>query len=187
MNITGILLAAGNGTRFGGNKLNHLLPNQKSIGLNSAQKLAHTLDHCVAVVREQDVPFHSDLMQLGFQIVIQTRPDAGMGDSLALAIRASKQADAWLIALADMPWIKIETLQLLIHQLHHGALVTAPEYKGQRGHPVGFNHYFREQLLTLQGDTGAKHLLKNNIVEIVTVNDAGILRDIDRLEDILFT
>lgn len=109
-----------------------------------------------------------------------------MGNSLALAINASDDADGWLIALADMPWIKIETLSLVITSLHKGAKISAPQFAGQRGHPVGFSSTYRDQLLALQGDTGARSILSTHAedVELVAVDDAGILRDIDRQEDL---
>ena len=109
-NIVGVLLAAGNSTRFGSHKLGFALDAEHSIGQRSALNLISALDSCIAVVRRQDQAYIDQLEQLGFQTVVQPAPEAGMGNSLALAIRSSWQADGWLIALADMPWIKASLL-----------------------------------------------------------------------------
>jgi molybdenum cofactor cytidylyltransferase len=140
-------------------------------------------------VRESDVLLAEKLAQLGLQIITQNELDAGMGDNIALAVQASQEADAWVIALADMPWIQIDTLYLVRHTIENSALIAAPIFNGKRGHPVGFNHFFREQLLTLNGDNGAKSLLKNHVaqLQLLSVNDAGILRDVDRREDCLLS
>lgn len=186
MKPVGVLLAAGNSTRFGGNKLTHLLDSGDTIGLRSGRHLISELDECIAVVRNTDIELGDDLSHLGFKIVIQPNPEAGMGNSLSRAIRASKGADAWIISLADMPWIKSETLRQVIAGVNSGAPITAPVYHGKRGHPVGFNRCFRDELLALDGDAGARTLIcaHAEMIQLINVNDSGIRRDIDTLEDL---
>ena len=186
MKPVGVLLAAGNSTRFGGNKLTHLLDSGDTIGLRSGRHLISELDECIAVVRNTDIELGDDLSQLGFKTVIQPNPEAGMGNSLSRAIQASKGADGWIISLADMPWIKSETLRLVIASVYGGAPVTAPVYHGKRGHPVGFNKRFRDELLALDGDTGARTLLcaHAELIQLIDVDDPGILHDVDTLDDL---
>ncbi|WP_353573106.1 nucleotidyltransferase family protein [Candidatus Albibeggiatoa sp. nov. BB20] len=185
MNIVGILLAAGHGTRFGGDKLLHPLPNGEVIGLASARKLIPVFENNIAIVRESDTQLCEQLTQLDFQIITQTKL-AGMGDNLALGVAACQDADGWVIALGDMPWVQVDTLHLIRRSLENGAFITAPSFNGQRGHPVGFNQCFRKQLTTLHGDSGARSLLKNHAeqLQLLPVNDAGILRDVDRKKDL---
>jgi molybdenum cofactor cytidylyltransferase len=186
MNITSILLAAGHSSRFGGNKLLYPLPNGEPIGIASACKLIQVFTNNIAVVRETDKQLCEQLTQLGFQIAMQTNPNAGMGDNLALGIKTSLNANAWVIALADMPWIQMKTLNLIRQSLENAALISAPTFNQQRGHPVGFNQIFLKQLLALKGDSGAKSLLKNHAaqVQLVPVDDAGILQDVDKRLDL---
>ena len=186
MNIAGILLAAGNSTRFGTQKLAYPLPDGQQIGIKSARTMADAMDKCFAIVRKQDQEFADQLRYLGFNIVVQPARDAGMGDSLALGVRASEHADGWLIALADMPWIRQSTLKVMIDSLESGAAIAAPVYRGKRGHPVGFNHMYRSELTRLGGDTGARQILRDHPddLQMLEVDDPGILRDVDRPQDL---
>ena len=56
----------------------------------------------------------------------------------------------------------------------------------RRGHPVGFGRNFFDQLSLLEGDVGAKSLLKAKAGQTleVHVSDPGILEDIDEPSDI---
>ena len=186
MNISGILLAAGNSTRFGQPKLTVPLSDGQQIGIQSASLLAGVLDDCIAVVRDEDQEFANQLRHLGFRIVVQPSRDAGMGDSLALGIKASNNADGWLIALADMPWIHESTLRKVIDSLQSGAAIAAPSYKGKRGHPVGFSHKYCNELMLLKGDTGARQILEDHSddLQVLEVDDPGILRDVDNPRDL---
>jgi molybdenum cofactor cytidylyltransferase len=186
-NMTGVLLAAGHGTRFGGDKLTHILPNGTMLGVLAARKLATVLDSCVAVVRAQDAELHAALRHLGYHLRIQPNPDAGLGNSLALGVKASPQAAGWIITLADMPWLELDTLRQVANRLSAGAAIVAPTVNGQRGHPVGFARRFFAELSVLDGDSGAKHLLQAHAqdLSLLPVNDTGILRDVDRIRDLM--
>jgi molybdenum cofactor cytidylyltransferase len=50
-----------------------------------------------------------------------------------------------------------------------------------RGHPVGFASHYRDELLALQGDNGARRLLERDISHVtdIKIEDAGIFADID--------
>jgi molybdenum cofactor cytidylyltransferase len=185
--IAGILLAAGNSNRFGTPKLTHPLPDGQQIGIQSARTMTGTVDDCFAIVREQDRRFADQLRRLGFNIVIQPLRDAGMGDSLALGVRATEQADGWLIALADMPWIRQSTLSKVVGSLKSGATLVAPHYRGERGHPVGFGRLYRSELIQLNGDAGARRVLADHPddLQMLEVDDPGILRDVDRPQDLV--
>lgn len=185
MNIVAILLAAGHGTRFGGDKLLHPLPNGEPIGIASARKLITVFEHCIVIVRETDQALQQALSSLNCQVVTQSKPDAGMGDNLALGVAASQNADGWVIALGDMPWVQIDTFEQIHQNVENGALITAPTFNNQRGHPVGFNQCFGQQLLALQGDSGAKSILKNYDIQLLPVDDAGVLRDVDSKADLI--
>ena len=117
------------------------------------------------------------------------------------------QADAVLIALADMPYIEFETIQAVVDALQRGARIARPYYLGQSGHPVGFSSMHFPALLALAGDKGARDLLRETVrtseqnavrnrehaalglcavdaMWRVVVPDSGILRDIDYVSDL---
>ena len=65
--------------------------------------------------------------------------------------------------------------------------MVAPIYNKQRGHPVGFNQCYKNELLALNKDTGARQVIKNHLsqLELVPVNDAGVVMDVDHASDVL--
>ena len=57
---------------------------------------------------------------------------------------------------------------------------------GRRGHPVGFGSAFRSDLMRLEADAGARSIVQSNAsrLQLIQVNDRGVVLDIDRPEDI---
>ncbi len=165
---TVLVLASGRGERFlasGGttHKLKALLAGKPV--------LQHTLD----AVRASGLPWH-----------LEDAGHPGMGDSIAAAVRATPDANGWLILPGDLPLIQAATLRLLAHALAHYAVVI-PVYNrtnGQRGHPVGFSAPCRQSLLDLKGNKGAAPVIRAfNAIEMV-VDDVGTVTDIDTVEDL---
>jgi len=185
--ICGILLAAGSAKRFGSHKLLYPLPDGTPIGIAAARHLKQSVDYAIAVVRPNDRRLTALLHAEGLTTVISKDAERGMSTSLISAIRAAKNADGWLITLADMPWINPHTISAIAKMIEEGADIAAPYYDGHRGHPVGFAHRFLPDLLCLTGDKGASDLLRTNtdLVQLLHSDDAGILYDIDRPRDIL--
>lgn len=134
--IVGILLAAGRGRRFDGtgqrNKLLQCLPEGKpadaAIGehagspvgmpvvVHSVRTLQACLPRVLAVVPAGSDELAGILAGAGCEVTMCADADAGMGHSLAHAVRHSEQWEpaGWLIALADMPWVQVSTLQALL-------------------------------------------------------------------------
>jgi molybdenum cofactor cytidylyltransferase len=107
-----------------------------------------------------------------------------MGASLIFALSQMRDADGWVIALADMPYVQAATLDALVDALRQGADIALPVYQGRRGNPVGFSRKYLPQLLALGGDRGARELIKAYPVTEVAVDDAGVVRDIDTEADL---
>jgi molybdenum cofactor cytidylyltransferase len=186
MRIVGILLAAGEGTRFGGDKLLAMLADGTPVGVMSARNLAAALPEAIAVVRPEDVPLAQLLDAAG--IAVEPCPSAwqGMGSSLAHAVRARPDADGWIVALADMPKVRPETIRTVAAALEAGAQIAAPGYRGERGHPVGFSAVYGPRLAALSGDAGAREILRAERDRLVLLEceDPGVVADIDTVLDL---
>lgn len=184
--IVGILLAAGASTRFKANKLLHALPDGTPIAVAAAINLRGALDRVVAVVRPGVPELARALTGAGVEVTVCPDAADGMGHSLAHAIAATSDAGGWIVALADMPFVAPESIRRVAAALHQGADLAAPEYRGARGHPVGFAAGYREDLSALTGDAGARAVLKRDHarIRVVEVDDPGVLRDIDTQEDL---
>lgn len=184
MNIIGLLLAAGSASRFGSDKLRHTLPHGVPIAVQSARHLRAQVSRVVAVTRSNEVK--NLLESEGCEAIVFAKADEGMGASLACAARAAGRADAYLVALADMPFVRPTSIAAVREALEKGARLAAPYFRGRRGHPVGIAGMFFESLLDLHGDEGAKRLLRENESQLVKVpvGDPGVIRDIDTPGDL---
>ena len=184
--IVGILLAAGKGDRFGGGKLLSTLPDGRPIALAAARNLQPACDRLLVVLRPGDRALADLLTADGFAVMVCHDAEAGMGHSLAAGVRASPEAGAWIVALADMPFIQSTSHHGVAARLRAGDSLVATKFQGRRGHPVGFSGRWRDQLSVLTGDQGGKAILEENPGELrlVEVDDPGVVRDIDRPEDL---
>lgn len=187
--VVGVLLAAGGSRRFGSNKLLAPLADSTPLAVATARRLIAVLPESIAVVRRGDLELEALLKDQGLGVVECAEAEQGMGHSLAAAVAATSTADAWLIMLADMPYIQGSTLTRLTGLLESGAELTAPFYKGERGHPVGFAARFGAELQALRGDTGARDVLSRHTASLtpVEVDDPGILADVDTPDDMRAT
>jgi molybdenum cofactor cytidylyltransferase len=158
--------------------------------VQAERKLKLELDRDVAVERPGSTELSQALKSEGCEVVICENAAEGMGASLACAARAEAQfhppADGYLVALGDMPFVRRTTIAAVRDALAGGAALVAPYFRARRGPPVGISSRFREQLLVLKGDEGAKKLLATHEQELVKipVGDPGVIRDIDTPDDL---
>lgn len=184
--IVAVLLAAGAGTRFGGGKLLHPLPDGVAIAAHAARNLIAADLDVLAVVRPGDFPLAEMLEQEGCHVSPCADARGGMGHTLAHGVREAREAGGWIIALADMPRIRPETIRSIAQAVAAGASIVAPVYQGARGHPVGFNARLRNELTALTGDAGARAVLERHrdAIELVECDDPGVLLDVDAKSDL---
>jgi molybdenum cofactor cytidylyltransferase len=184
--IVGLLLAAGSASRFGSDKLHHKLPHGVAIAVQAARQLRGEIAQVTAVVRPGAEELASSLSGEGCKVVQCANAADGMGASLACAAKAAGEAAGYLVALADMPFIRRSTIAAVRDALAAGAPLAAPYFRARRGHPVGISGRFFHDLLRSEGDEGAKQLLSRHERELVKVpvGDPGVIRDIDTPGDL---
>jgi molybdenum cofactor cytidylyltransferase len=185
--VVGILLAGGRSRRFGGDKLLAILPGGERMGTAACGHLLAAVAQVIAVVRPDDAALAAALGAAGARVVRCVRADDGMGASLACGVRSAPDADGWLVALADMPWILPATISRVAAAVAGGAPVAAPFHRGERGHPVGFGKPCYAALAALAGDEGARAVVAahRDGIARVDVDDPGILRDVDSRDDLV--
>ncbi|PRC93947.1 nucleotidyltransferase family protein [Solimicrobium silvestre] len=187
-NTVGILLAAGGGLRFDPtgvqNKLTQILPSGTPVAVQAAGNLLAVLTKVIAVVRCATLA--QQLTEAGCEVHLFSQAEQGMGASLAYVIHhaAGANVDSVLVALADMPYLQTETIRKMLAALAAGTDIVQPYYQQQAGHPVGFSKRHFPALMSLTGDIGARHLLREFSVLQLPVDDAGVVRDIDFLSDL---
>lgn len=184
-----IVLAAGKGSRFLG--ADHKLAQT----LGASTVLGTTLQHAIASDLQVVVVTTQALADLACRSVaardVIVLPEVGapgetalgMGYSIGAGVSARPEAGGWLILPGDMPQVQPLTLQAVARQLAHDAVVYA-QYKGRRGHPVGFSPELYSELIALRGDEGARRLVARYPAVGVEVDDPGVLVDLDTLADL---
>lgn len=157
-------------------------PQGPPLAVAALRALKETGLELIAVVRPDDRRLTDMLEAEGARTVACPQAGQGMGHSIACGVAASPGVQGWLIVLGDMPSIQRRTIQVLLAALSEGALLVVPEYHGRRGHPVGLSGLYRNELLGLSGDRGARSILERHHAHLrrIPVIDPGILIDIDR-------
>jgi molybdenum cofactor cytidylyltransferase len=184
--VVGILLAAGAARRFGSDKLMHPLKEGTPLAAVSGRHLAQALPGSVVVVRSARSALADRLEAAGLVVVECPEAEGGMGHTLAAGVRATPRAGGWVVALADMPYIRPESIQRVAREIAGGAAIAMAAYEGARGHPVGFAARYYPELIALRGDQGARDLVKRDAasLSICETADPGVLRDIDTPADL---
>jgi molybdenum cofactor cytidylyltransferase len=184
-----VVLAAGRGSRFRGpeHKLAQALGSSNVLGTTLRQVLASRLPMVVVAtaalaevakrsVATRDIVVVPDVGTPGPEPL-------GMGYSIASGVSARPDASGWLILPGDMPMVKPASLQAVARELGQYTVVYA-QYRGQRGHPVGFAAELYSELVALSGDDGARRLVARYPAHGVEVDDPGVLIDIDTEADL---
>lgn len=183
-NVAGVLLAAGRGTRFGGNKLEAML-GDKMLGLHAARTLATAgCRELFAVHDAAHFRLASALQHEGYSLIDNNDPAAGQAHSLGLAVRQVMVTDtaAIIICLGDMPFVSATHLAaLLTASCTHPDRIVASTAGTSASPPAIFQRSTWPDLLSLRGDAGARLLLKQAIHVAATAHE---LTDIDSEDDL---
>ncbi len=184
-NVAAIVLAAGRSTRMGGpNKLLAELSGKKLVRIATEQALASRASEVIVVTGHQAELVEQALE--GLKVTFVRNPDfaGGLANSVTSGIAAvPATADGAVICLGDMPLIDARLIDRLIEAFDpdRGNLITVPVADGRRGNPVLWSRRFFGELLTLEGDTGARHLIARHAEAVaeVPVEGASAFLDID--------
>ncbi len=184
--VCALLLAAGLGSRYraaAGADEDKLLAaccgrdgSERAVLEHALLALRANLGRVLLVTR----PANTGVIALGeaYGCELLTLDSAGMGESIAAAVARTADCGGWLIALGDMPFVLPETVGRLRGALREHPLVV-PSWRGRYGHPVGFGRDYRAALMALEGDRGAKRLLREGPVYELALEDSGVLWDVD--------
>jgi molybdenum cofactor cytidylyltransferase len=185
--IAVIILAAGASTRLGQPK--QLLPySGKTLIRHAAETALKTRYEPVIVVTGA---LHEQLLvelkEGSIEVIHNPNWQQGMSASIRTGVEAAEkqEPDAVLIMLCDQPLITSEHLKALgttFSSLEDGSIV-ATGYEHIAGVPALFPKKLFNSLKALQGEQGARELLKVHQNSLVTVSFAGAAVDIDTPED----
>jgi len=181
-----VVLAAGAGSRYHGTR--HKLSER----LGGDSVLVRTLRNAIAsemsvvlVISEALIAEAKGLVAPADMVVVDPRSQTswGMGDSIAAGVSIHASATGWLMLPADMPLVRPGSLRAVAAALDQQPIAFA-QHRGRRGHPVGFAAELFSELVMLKGDEGARRLLARYPTAAVELDDAGVLFDIDTIDDL---
>ncbi len=189
-----IVLAAGKGTRF---RRADQKPDDHKLaqGLGPYSVLGTTLRHAIASQLPVIVVASAPLAELARRSIasrdVIVLPEVGtpghealgMGYSIAMGVMARADAGGWLILPGDMPLVRPSSIIAVARELTLHPVVCA-QYKGRRGHPVGFGAELYSELAVLSGDDGARRVVSRYPALGLELDDPGVLVDIDTEDDL---
>jgi len=186
MKVHGVILAAGRSSRMGQPK--QLLTYQGRTFLQHAVDCAQKadLDRVVLVLGHQADTVLEETDVRGVEVVINREYGLGQSTSVIKGLEAAGECDGVLFQLGDQPLMKAGVLNSIIacfRKENPGAVV--PVYQGTRGNPALLGKGFFDRIRTLRGDTGPRRILRDDPdrVRLLSVEDEGIVRDIDTPEE----
>jgi len=189
--IAGLVLAAGRSTRMGGpNKLLEEINGKALVRIAAEHVLASRARPVIVVTGHQKERVERALAGLPVSFVHNPNFADGLSTSLKAGIAAvaadAADADGAVVCLGDMPQVSAALIDRLIAAFdpERGALVAIPTMAGKRGNPVLWSRRFFPDLMAVEGDVGARHLIGGygEAVVEVPVEDAAALTDVDTPE-----
>ncbi len=188
--VAAVVLAAGRSTRMGAiNKMLAEIGGKPLVRIAAEQAIASLAKPVIVVTGHERQKVESALKGLPLRLVHNPDFAEGLGTSLKVGIAAvPEDADAAIVCLGDMPQVDAALINRLVAAFdpERGALVVVPSIDGRRGNPVVWSRRFFHDLMSIQGDIGARHLIGSYaeaVIEVPVLGEAA-LTDVDTPESL---
>jgi len=185
--VAGAILAAGTASRFGSDKRRALLLDGTPMLAAVAGSFARVFARTAVVLPPGDAFGMKLCARLGLEAIANERCREGQGTSLAAAMQwslAQPGLQAVVVGLADMPWVREDTLAALRDALvRYPGEPALPLWRGRPGNPRGIPQRY-SSLAQASGAQAAAHRIDWDAARTVAVDDPGIVRDVDTPGDL---
>jgi len=181
-----IVPAAGKGERFGGAKLLARIEDDVLLDRTLRSLLDAGITELIVVTAPgADFGLVTRLADPRVRVMENPDPSRGMFSSILQGLEAAS-VDPILVLPADMPFVRSSTVSSVIAACERTRKIILPTHAGKHGHPVGLPASIRAALLTADpGSTLKAELAKTGVEQIeITVDDPGVLRDVDVVSDL---
>jgi molybdenum cofactor cytidylyltransferase len=182
--IAALLLAAGQSSRMGSNKLLAEIDGRPMVARVAQRLLSSHARPIVAVLGNEADRVDAALGKLPVERVRNPAYAEGLSSSLKAGLATlPEDIDGVMICLGDMPLVAGRDLDRLIAAFNplEGRAIIVPTRRGKRGNPVLWAKRFIPEMAELAGDVGAKHLIGEHaeLVAEIEMDSDGVLVDID--------
>ena len=144
------------------------------------------LDPVICITGYQSELIAKSITGMGVSIVNNDQWREGMGTGIAAGIKQLllSDVDSVILAVSDQPYISSDLFRTMIGwKDQSGKGIVACTYAGTLGTPVLFTKEYFNRLQLLNGNQGAKHIVKNNLPDVCPVEFEKGDVDIDTKQD----
>ena len=183
--VAAVVLAAGQSRRMGSfNKLLMPIDGVSLIRRTVETVLGAQVGDVIVVTGYQSDQIKAQLTGLDVRFVHNSRHDDGLSASLKIGIDAvPADCAAAMICLGDMPAVTPSHISRLAQEFDPaaGRAIGVPVHQGKRGNPVVWARRFFDEMKSVSGDVGARHLIAANesLVYEIEFDDTAVLTDLD--------
>lgn len=182
-----VVLAAGASRRLGQPKQLIQMDGESLLRHTARLALAAGCAPVVVVLGFQADRLSAELAGLAAESIFNPNWPSGMGSSLACGVVAARHArpemDALLLLVCDQPRLTVAHLRCLLDRHRTGsAVITASAYAGRVGVPAVFGPALFSRLESIEGDQGARDLVRGHSSQPVDWPEGAC--DIDLPEDL---
>jgi len=181
MRIGAVVLAGGEGRRFGGNKL--IVKIGEKILIQYVLEALEGLERIIIAGKY----VHDLISYLPSEIIVYNPFwSKGLSTSLKLGMRFFIDYDAIIVVLGDMPLITKETIKRIINAYNSNCKAVIPVHNRVFGNPVLIGKELYKEVEKIDGDIGARYIIRNLKKEEVCEVECGeeVLIDVDTPEDL---
>ena len=188
--ISAILLAAGQSKRMlNENKLLKKINGVPLVKLCADNILASFIDELIVVTGFQKEKIEKNINKsIKIKFVYNSNFKTGIASSIKSGISSlSNKTEAFFICLGDMPMIDKDIFNLLIKYRNKNKIIV-PTFNSNPRNPVLFSITLKKNIMKVDGDQGAKEVLKINKDKIfnVEINNENVFKDFDNTKDFIF-
>ncbi len=173
-----ILLAAGAGVRFGGNKLKALLAGKPIIDYILSSLPQASFSHCLMVAADEDLLAAAD--RYGISGLINSRPDLGIARSIRMGLSALPALDACMFCVCDQPLLERTTIAGMVRSYVPGSILRLHSHE-KCGNPALFPSALFGELKNLPVGGSGKTVIQAHpdLVRLYDIPDKAQLLDTD--------
>lgn len=183
--VGGLILAAGESTRFGAPKQLATLDGRPLIEHALAAALASpSINRVVVVLGAQADRIRREANLVGAATVVARDWAEGIAASLRTGIEALGDVDVAVVLLADQPGVTPAAIEGVIAAVRGGHPAARATFGGEPGHPVAISRAWFDALASLRGDRGAGELLNRRGAVTLECAELADGRDIDTRADL---